>query len=115
MTEIKHTPTPWFFLKNGPDYAISATKSRIARFSDIFATQPHSEAQYEEAEANAEFIVRACNAHDDLVAALELSKSFIRYNTTPENCVSIGDNIFSGTDIYNSIQSALVKAKAVQS
>ncbi len=69
MTQ-KHTPTPWEvsyydYDNNGPIYCIeNVTRS----------TTP------EEHKANAEFIVRACNAHDDLVEALKYSRKFIPHN-----------------------------------
>lgn len=52
-------------------------------------------------EGNAEFIVRACNAHDDLVAALEaMVKTWDAYLTRP-----------TGYPAYNKAVAALAKAK----
>lgn len=68
----KHTPTPWFL--SGPHNDGSAgiyttanpsVDSSVAAFSDV-------------GEANAAFIVRACNAHDELVAALENTLQFAK-------------------------------------
>lgn len=61
----KHTPGPWhYFRASWGGYVVDSPNKNIA---DIHAylTSP------EEQEANARFIVRACNAHDGLVEALE--------------------------------------------
>lgn len=60
----EHTPTPWKASGNGIHKGIRcvATTDYIDR---------RSGEEFKEACANAEFIVRACNAHDDLLAACE--------------------------------------------
>jgi hypothetical protein len=84
MNTTQHTPTPWTF--NDTDGTIRADANSVSdqmgdyRGSIIADLKPalgcdewtgsareHARA---ETEANAAFIVRACNAHDDLVAAL---------------------------------------------
>lgn len=75
-TETKHTPTPWRNYTNnvcaGPlkGCFIDARKNNesTARIADVLAYG--GVASQEECEANAAFIVRACNAHNDLVAVL---------------------------------------------
>jgi len=67
----KHTPIPWdwtgatIHTKSGVD----DPALRIARVFD----ESHTDAvkNHEEANANAAFIVQACNAHDELLAACE--------------------------------------------
>ena len=78
MTDtIKHTPTPWAVqdLKTPPLIteegamivtAMAATSRRVALLTTRHYT-PHDVCL-----ANAEFIVRAANAHDDLIVALQL-------------------------------------------
>lgn len=79
MTETKHTPTPWvkevindFY--NGDIISIRTASGQSSEpdnpayeddpsIAGIWCTNATSQ-------ANADFIVRACNAHDDLVAAL---------------------------------------------
>lgn len=77
----KHTATPWVVATNagGPETLIRAGNERTGRrIADTFASQPSAKtregyiASRKENEANAEFIVRACNAHDDLVKALQV-------------------------------------------
>ena len=80
--ETKHTPTPWtvedptgtglvIVQANLPTYhwAFIATVD-----TDMDAT---TQIDHPVMEANAEFIVRACNAHDDLLAALTKLKDFV--------------------------------------
>lgn len=64
-----HTALPWVLgdPHKAAVYSDDATGSIIAKCDGFqFAPRPR-----EEAEANAAFIFRACNAHDDLVAALK--------------------------------------------
>ena len=71
----QHTPTPWFAVNDGTeDEPMMMVKAaRIAGHPPqhevaILATGDSSQ---EMENANAAFIVRACNSFDDLVAALE--------------------------------------------
>ncbi len=80
MTKSKHTPTPWTldthkytddgnkcrtFVIHGKDYAIGRIQGPFAVIG-----------KDAEKEANAAFIVRACNAHDELVRALETAETY---------------------------------------
>ena len=58
MIEPKHTPTPW---------TIESTPSRIEVRTDPMHVYAFSHAD----RGNAEFIVRAVNAHEQMVGALE--------------------------------------------
>lgn len=60
----KHTPTPWTFSEFGP---ISTATGNIHYVANIAKHGP-SDTLDQEDKANAEFIVRACNCHDELVA-----------------------------------------------
>lgn len=69
MPLMEHTPTPWYPWESPNDYEgklIQTDEKVIAaiRIEDII------DATWEE-EANAEFIIRACNLFDDLVSAAE--------------------------------------------
>jgi hypothetical protein len=80
MSEQRHTPGPWFVDPRGVDGSTNAT---IGIFDHDWAAQPMAngvnfiamvawqgpDARGAQA-ANAAFIVRACNAHDDLLEAL---------------------------------------------
>lgn len=73
--ENKHTPTPWQLKpgETGVNYIrIRGTslghRYKIANVSCPFWKGMHEmEHDHEESRANAAFIVRACNAHDELV------------------------------------------------
>lgn len=60
----QHTPTPW---KTGDLYIWGADGEPL----DL-AARPRPERK-----ANAEFIIRACNSHDELVAALGSAQSWL--------------------------------------
>ena len=69
----KITALPWYTEEhnNKSDVLVSNDDFQIA----VCLAHPiHGEAQ-----ANAEFIVRACNAHDDLVKALQATKKRISH------------------------------------
>jgi hypothetical protein len=63
----KHTPTPWFAYQSLSEntWTVQYSGGWIARVLDV---EPHRHGQ-----ANAEFIVRACNSHEDLLEALKLA------------------------------------------
>ena len=58
------TPTPWFVYSQNSNMIVNAAATKV------IADASSEEGDYAEAKANAAFIVRACNAHDQLVAAL---------------------------------------------
>lgn len=58
MSELKHTPTPWTYVGNGPEqWVVYTNQTRIAN-----VLTP---------EADAEFIVRAVNSHEALITAVQ--------------------------------------------
>lgn len=57
----QHTPTPWTWARQNPG-ALTEGENELFFINSV---------AFELSKANAEFIVRACNAHDELVAALE--------------------------------------------
>ena len=109
MSKSKHTPTPWDFCKaktpvdgefdfgiyatvNGhPNCVIAETFGRVA--SDI---RP-------DAEANAAFIVRAVNAHEDLFEAAQLYDQ--TYASTQTNPTAAQE-----ARVINAMRAAIAKA-----
>lgn len=76
--ETKHTPLPWVLdhrFAGGvlihPDDNEFLTVAKVLGFDN------------DEAKANAAFIVRAVNAHDDLIAALERLLQIVPPNSIP--------------------------------
>ena len=102
MTE--HTPAPWsepyqddypgdqgwwiYGNRGKGEYAIACT----------FVLNPNQE-------ADARFIVRACNAHDDLLAALETMVSVFRPREEP------GPDTHVETEAWAMAQAAITKAR----
>lgn len=77
---MEHTPTPW--RSSFPSYVIGGG-IKICQLKGIYVNNPNRE-------ADAEFIVRACNSHDELVAMLKTSYDAI---------ASLDVNVFgSGAD-----------------
>ncbi|CUW85647.1 hypothetical protein N5C66_03720 [Rhizobium pusense] len=69
-----HTPTPWF-LNEAQDF-VKGDGRHIAVLFDGTPTSP----TVKERKSNAAFIVRACNAHDELLAALKAARDFHDWN-----------------------------------
>jgi chromosome segregation ATPase len=63
----KHTPGPWFTKRQGFSTVYVEARLRDGWIQEVAACGP-TEAGAEQQEANAAFIVRACNAYDGLVA-----------------------------------------------
>lgn len=72
----QHTPTPWRYaptpqMREEPHYHIFTDPSTFPPVASVWFNALASEGRsIGEAEANAAFIVRACNAHDTLVEGL---------------------------------------------
>jgi len=77
-TERKHTPTPWRWVSWGERISIDAKEN-----AGIATINPQGDADKgipcRIDRANTDFIVRACNSHDDLLAALKESLDQIEY------------------------------------
>lgn len=109
MTTAQHTPTPWAYIKatvpdntGGYDYAITVDGKIIAEVFQHTGWDDEKTGKYETqpVEANAAFIVRACNSHDALVEALEgnlrslegrLKPPFKTVKEWAESCIDSSD------------------------
>uniref|UniRef100_UPI00197AE932 hypothetical protein n=1 Tax=Dyadobacter bucti TaxID=2572203 RepID=UPI00197AE932 len=136
MTEVKHTPTPWKISdhsleifgsdgfeicdpEQGPHVSEQWTKEIKTEYRHWSGGEgtDHKERSFEEMEANAEFIVRACNSHYDLVAALEKAGTSGKGDIENEwYCPVCGSHSFYDYDMEHKsecfIGQALAKAKA---
>lgn len=75
MTMAAHTPTPWSVVKVDGGFRIDAESFTVA----IVKAPLYP---FDSAKEDAEFIAKACNAHDELVSLLrEMYKS-----CTPDTC-----------------------------
>lgn len=78
MTKAKHTPLPWLRDRSsGLECDVRAASKRKVALCFGLSQTPHKtreamNAYKAECDANAEFIVRACNAHDELVRVATL-------------------------------------------
>lgn len=88
---MKHTPGTWYALKAGVEISpaddheiytmigtlpVRVASTHAGHYSEAMpdgSPEPKYSVGLGEAYDNAAFIVRACNAHDELVAALELA------------------------------------------
>jgi hypothetical protein len=93
--EAKHTPGPWKY--EADDNVI------IGGDGLIMTWQTRSiDVGVAERDANAEFIVRACNSHDDLMAALEDMMAWAR---------AVSDEYIDGGDLREDYRQALSDAR----
>ena len=95
---MKHTPTPW---TDSMGMAQRPVVTAVTHTADIAAMSLSGGKSLDEAYANAAFIVRACNAHYDLVEALEA--------TIPAMGTDISDVDIVG--VFAKARAALAKAK----
>lgn len=73
----KHTPTPWAISSNGFNiYGPPDAEGQVTFVASIFR-KPIQDIE----DANAEFIVRACNAHDELLAACKATLKYLQYSS----------------------------------
>lgn len=106
MTTQQHTPTPWV-RPVGTDYLIGGNGHNgpiyIATIESATApNRHHYTAPKERAEANAAFIVRACNAHEALVAVAEQAEAWAD---------ELGDDSGGAIAFRNKIRDALKLAR----
>jgi len=71
MSEQKHTPTPWDSGHDGEIDFIYTDVGSNKTICEMLYMEEWDEVGIGESQANAEFIVQACNAHDQLIEALE--------------------------------------------
>jgi hypothetical protein len=100
--ETKHTPTPWTIKKESGSYTIyGANGDSIANDEMYYPSAPLFK--------DAAFIVRACNAHDDLVAACErYCLPYIAAASTP-TCLG-GERDKGAVEAFRIVLAALNKA-----
>lgn len=72
MTQSKHTPTPWTAVQYNDNKILLAHQPSDMQQPEVFISDMTCKADEIEAnEANAAFIVKAVNCHDDLIEALK--------------------------------------------
>jgi len=83
-TEGKHSPGPWKARpsKFGKNPALTNPPGIVDGQNDYVAVLGGGNVHFSNAEANAEFIVRACNTHDDLLEALKEARDALVCEST---------------------------------
>ncbi len=66
---MRHTPTPWRVERHYSGHRTVAQMRSCDRVVCINATTDAEPVGYDATDANAEFIVRACNSHEELLEA----------------------------------------------
>jgi hypothetical protein len=103
MTTNKATPGPWHIAEYGidnPSYTVIMGGKAIAKICSPRANGDGSNIpKQDEAQANAAFIVKAANNHEQLVAALEDLLTKVEYHSSffatptpvPMDCVQVAN------------------------
>ena len=100
---MEHTPTPWRMMK-GKQPVYKRTIEGIATIGAPYKFHAN-EMSISEAQANAEFIVRAVNSHDELVEALKTMYGYF-------NDIVIHDDQKTSDFILECAREALAKAES---
>lgn len=76
LTKLKHTPLPWktLTMSNGSRNIIAGTSEFICQFSHVDTIESIAE----QAEVDAQFIIKAVNSHDELLGAAKSLVSVLR-------------------------------------
>jgi hypothetical protein len=88
---MSHTPTPWQIEERDcGGYKLADADGEFLSY--LCQSRYPDDRKDDEAEANAAFIVKACNAHDELVAALTAAADWIEEFALP----AMGDDSEGG-------------------
>ena len=85
----KHTALPWEAWGNG-EFITHIREKRANGVTLLTMQLPHTIDDVAEQNANAEFIVRACNSHDALVTACGNMRNYIKHRELLEQIVETG-------------------------
>ena len=102
----KRTPGPWTVANNG--FALGILKYDDEGNYTVLARIPSYFVSDVEMKANAEFIVRACNSHDELLTACEATAAWFS-----KFCLT-HSFIFAGApDLVDAVNAAIASAKEI--
>jgi hypothetical protein len=107
MKQLKHTPLPWkvYYAKNNGQLVLGTGEENGQ------AIQNHNGSFWrdeKEAKANAEFVVKACNSHYELLEALESCERWFKLHS--EN-VELTNGKYTQHPMLTMIQDTIAKAK----
>jgi hypothetical protein len=97
MNSTAHTPTPWVVCENDPADSMDYDKIWVTTDDRLYKSLvpiaevgiDYSEPINSEQKANAEFIVRAVNFHDEMLAALKAAEGLIAGTSATGNELSL--------------------------
>lgn len=104
----QHTSTPWE-VSTGTIYKAEPTDAGgypITALAHADRDEPNTTPV--ERDENMAFIVRACNAHDELVAVLTLAEKYLIHPDVQKVCENMA---LSGSVVLKRVNDALAKAK----
>ena len=111
MTESKHTPGPWKVIGGTCIFAGADDETRLLAHTE--EADEFEVVGFWETRANAAFIVRACNVHDELLEALQAILddyfAWLESDYTPAFTER-----FLESQLYKQVSSALAKARGEQ-
>jgi hypothetical protein len=102
MSETKHTPLPWVLSEKHIAIRGSTPQGYYDPDKTVAATSPKND--HETRRADAEFIVRACNSFEELLAASEKTLNALR------NC-RMGNGFGTPGETELMLEAAIAKAK----
>lgn len=85
--DTKHTPTPWY-ASTQPEGHFDIMDGPNLNTATVLCTRFEFSERKDEMHANAAFIVRACNSHEQLVAALQEAIEIIQAIDQADNTCS---------------------------
>lgn len=109
-----HTPGPWDTVGAtriwGTNAAVCIVAEPECNTSNDFHEVRFGSKRWREAMSNAEFIVRACNAHDDLLEACKAARTWVALATGRDPVTTHPDAIANAKADLAMLDSAIAKA-----
>ena len=108
---MKHTPTPWIL--DGADDFYLIQEDRTAKAIGEVGSYEGCPVSDSEVGANAAFIVRAVNAHEELVKALKIAQAVVCHylDHVPDEYAIGGNQKFLVQGAINRIDQVIAKAE----
>ena len=102
----KHTPEPWSIMRDPEDGVWITTEHH----GDIcYMNEYMDKGRPEEGKANVEFIVQACNSHDELLEACKLAQKYVAKMVADDIQTAMPPQI-----ALDRIEQAIVKAEGIE-
>lgn len=106
--QAMHTPTPWRIYKE----PMNPNPRIMAEASTLVAVISQGKAFAKQTDTNAAFVVRACNAHEDLLGALKAIRARLDGDFDNPHLMKFGTLGNAEGDIGTIASDAIAKAEA---